>query len=77
MTTKAPRAAVTVGVDVANKDARTALRAVRGEPNGAVVEHLVMNIADATIVDHTGDAGVVALDAPFGWPQRMAEAVSA
>jgi hypothetical protein len=77
MTANTARAPMTVGVDVAKENAGTALCAVRWEPDRAVVVHLVVGIADATIEDHAQDADVVALDAPFGWPRRMVEAVAA
>ncbi len=71
------RTAVTVGVDIATGETNTALCVVRWEPGRALVEHVTVGVNDATIADHARDADVVALDAPFGWPGRMVEAVSA
>jgi len=74
---RAARAPVTVGVDVAKEDADTALCVIRWEPGHAIVEHVAVGADDAAIVDRARDADVVALDAPFGWPRGMVEAVSA
>lgn len=74
--TRAP-VTVTVGVDLAKAPADTALCLIGWHAGSAVVEHVAVGVDDAAIVAHARDADVVALDAPFGWPRGMVEAIGA
>lgn len=69
---------LTVGVDIAKEPATTAVCVVRWEAGFATVEVPGVGASDAVVLAAALAPGVaaVALDAPFGWPAAMVEAVS-
>ena len=69
---------LTLGVDLATKDARTALCLIRWGDGPPSLEHLVArDVSDGMIRAFASDADVVAIDAPFGWPIPFVDAVGA
>ncbi|MBQ1061977.1 DUF429 domain-containing protein [Micromonospora chalcea] len=59
---------LTVGVDLAAADKRTAMAAVEWLPGRAVVRDLALGVSDAQIVQASRRADKTGLDCPFGWP---------
>jgi hypothetical protein len=67
---------LTVGVDVASQDARTAICSIRWDDGIGRIEPLATGASDADIrrcVEAADQAGV---DIPLGWPSAFVEAVS-
>ncbi|MFI7209431.1 DUF429 domain-containing protein [Micromonospora aurantiaca (nom. illeg.)] len=59
---------LTVGVDLAAADKRTAMAAIEWLPDRAVVRDLALGVSDAQIVQASRRADKTGLDCPFGWP---------
>jgi predicted nuclease with RNAse H fold len=68
---------LTLGVDLAAADARTALCQLDWGSGGPVLEHLSVGASDDEIVRLAAQSAVVAIDAPFGWPRTFARTVAA
>ncbi|MEU7656429.1 DUF429 domain-containing protein [Micromonospora taraxaci] len=68
---------LTLGVDLAAADKRTAMATVEWLPGRAVVRDLVLDVGDARIVEAGGHADKVALDCPLGWPEHFVALVQA
>lgn len=74
--TKGSGAVRTVGVDVAKDPQKTALCVICWTDTEAVVELLELRVNDERIVELACASNTTALDAPFGWPRAMVNAVS-
>ncbi len=69
---------LTLGVDLAAKDEKTALCLITWGDGPPRLERLVSRDASDDMIKALGvDADVVAIDAPFGWPIPFVDAVSA
>ncbi|GIJ06973.1 DUF429 domain-containing protein [Micromonospora andamanensis] len=68
---------LTLGVDLAAADKRTAMAAVEWLPDRAIVRDLVLDVSDAHIVEASERAEKVGLDCPLGWPEPFVAAVQA
>jgi predicted nuclease with RNAse H fold len=67
---------ISVGVDIAKDPRNTALCELRWTESEAIVERLELGVTDDRIIERTNASLVTALDAPFGWPTAMVQAVS-
>jgi predicted nuclease with RNAse H fold len=65
----------TLGVDLAAQDSDTALCAIDWVPDRALVQLPVVGSDDDAVVEAMGSADWIGIDAPFGWPDTMVEAV--
>ncbi|MEU8085753.1 DUF429 domain-containing protein [Micromonospora sp. NPDC049101] len=68
---------LTLGVDLAAADKRTAMAAVEWLPGRAVVRDLVLDVSDARIVEAGEHVDKVGLDCPLGWPEPFVALVQA
>ncbi len=66
----------TVGIDLAAQDAKTAACAIEWGAGRARVATPTLDVDDDHIVKLIGEASWSGIDAPFGWPDAMVEAVS-
>lgn len=66
----------TLGIDLASQPAATAACLVAWEPDRARVETLEIGCDDARLDALVRAAGVIGVDAPFGWPAPFAAAVA-
>ncbi|HEX6499046.1 MAG TPA: DUF429 domain-containing protein [Micromonosporaceae bacterium] len=64
---------LTIGVDLAAADARTALAAIDWSPGRARVADLRVGVPDERIVDAITSADKAGLDCPLGWPEPFVE----
>ncbi|GAB3809509.1 DUF429 domain-containing protein [Micromonospora zhanjiangensis] len=68
---------LTLGVDLAAVDKRTAMAVVEWLPGRAVVRDLVVDVSDARIVAASEHVDKVGLDCPLGWPELFVALVQA
>lgn len=68
---------LTLGVDLAAADKRTAMATIEWLPDRAVVRDLVLDVSDAQIVKAGGNADKIGLDCPLGWPEPFVAIVTA
>lgn len=68
---------LTIGVDLAAADRRTAMATVEWLSDRAVVRDLVLDVGDVRIVEASRDADKVGLDCPLGWPEPFVALVTA
>ncbi|SBT52821.1 DUF429 domain-containing protein [Micromonospora auratinigra] len=68
---------LTLGVDLAAADTRTAMATVEWLPGRAVVRDLVLDVSDARIVGASEHVDKVGLDCPLGWPEPFVALVQA
>ncbi len=68
---------LTLGVDLAAADKRTAMATVEWLPDRAMVRDLVLDVSDARIVEASEHADKVGLDCPLGWPELFVALVQA
>ena len=69
---------ITLGVDLATVDKKTALCALEWPSDGpARIVHRQLGASNKDIVARARSASVIAIDAPFGWPRPWAKAVAA
>ncbi|GAB3970943.1 DUF429 domain-containing protein [Plantactinospora veratri] len=68
---------LTLGVDLAAADKRTAIAAVEWLPDRAIVRDLVLDVSDARIVEASEHADKIGLDCPLGWPEPFVALVQA
>lgn len=68
---------LTLGVDLAAADKRTAMATVEWLPDRAIVRDLVLDVSDARIVEASEHADKVGLDCPLGWPEPFVALVQA
>ncbi|MEW2384030.1 DUF429 domain-containing protein [Micromonospora sp. NPDC047707] len=68
---------LTLGVDLAAADERTAMAMVEWLSDRAVVRDLVLDVSDARIVEASPDADKIGLDCPLGWPEPFVALVTA
>ncbi|MGQ5263633.1 DUF429 domain-containing protein [Micromonospora sp. ZYX-F-536] len=59
---------LTLGVDLAAADKRTAMAAIEWLSDRAVVRDLIVDVSDACIVKASQHADKTGLDCPLGWP---------
>lgn len=67
----------TLGVDLAAQPAGTAACSLRWSDDGAVAVTLRRDLDDAALTELRCGADVVAIDAPFAWPEALAKALGA
>jgi predicted nuclease with RNAse H fold len=67
---------LTVGVDLAAADQRTAIAAVEWSPSGAEVRDVAVGVGDDRIVEAFATADKVGIDCPVGWPVPFVELVA-
>jgi predicted nuclease with RNAse H fold len=65
----------TVGVDLSATKQRTALAAIEWGRGRATVAEPAHDLSDDDLVRHLAEADWVGIDAPFGWPEAMVEAL--
>jgi len=70
-------AVLTLGVDLASQDIKTAVCTIRWFDHRAEVRHLKSGVDNHTIVDLMAEADATGIDAPFGWPARFLAAIAA
>lgn len=63
---------ITIGVDLAAEPVRTGLGVIEWSAGRAVVRDVVVDVADAQIVDRALEADRVGIDCPLGWPAPFA-----
>jgi predicted nuclease with RNAse H fold len=68
---------LTLGVDLAAADERTALAVVEWGDGGAEVRQLRFGVSDDDIVGAVAEADYAGIDAPFGWPVPFSDMVAA
>lgn len=68
---------ITLGIDLATVPQKTALCAIDWSVAPARIVRLENDGSDDALVRAAHDADVIAIDAPFGWPRRWADAVAA
>lgn len=68
---------LTLGVDLAAADKRTAMATIEWLSGRAVVRDLVLDVSDARIVKAGQDADKIGLDCPLGWPESFVALVTA
>ncbi|MDC0674157.1 DUF429 domain-containing protein [Nannocystis radixulma] len=66
-----------LGVDLASQPKKTGVAQISWSPGKAVVTEVRCGAADDDLVALARDAGAIGIDAPFGWPRRFLEFVSA
>jgi predicted nuclease with RNAse H fold len=71
------RAVRTLGIDLAAQPPNTSACAVEWGPGRPIVSDLRTGLDDESLLDAIPRAEKVAIDAPFGWPDEFAEAISA
>lgn len=67
---------LTVGVDLAAAEARTALAEIEWSPEGGRVREVIVGVGDDRIVEAFGRAEKVGVDCPVGWPQPFVDLVA-
>jgi predicted nuclease with RNAse H fold len=67
---------LTVGVDLAAADQRTAIAAIEWSPSGAEVRDLAVGVGDDRIVEAFVTADKVGLDCPVGWPVPFVDLIA-
>ena len=67
---------LTVGVDLAAADQRTAIAAIEWSPSGAEVRDLAVGVGDDRIVEAFATADKVGLDCPVGWPVPFVDLIA-
>ncbi|MCY1144593.1 DUF429 domain-containing protein [Actinoplanes sp. Pm04-4] len=67
---------LTLGVDLASADERTATALVEWTGEAAVVRDLRLGVGDDELIEAIGAAGKAGLDCPLGWPSLFAEFVA-
>lgn len=65
----------TVGVDLSATKQRTAIAAIEWGRERATVAEPAHDLSDDDLVRHLAEADWVGIDAPFGWPEAMVEAL--
>ncbi|MEW2144183.1 DUF429 domain-containing protein [Micromonospora vinacea] len=68
---------LTLGVDLAAADKRTAMATIEWLSDRAVVRDLVLDVSDVQIVEAGQHADKVGLDCPLGWPEPFIALVTA
>ncbi|MEU9504693.1 DUF429 domain-containing protein [Micromonospora sp. NPDC048170] len=68
---------LTLGVDFAAADKRTAMATIEWLSGRAVVRDLVLDVSDGRIVKAGQDADKIGLDCPLGWPEPFIALVTA
>ena len=68
---------LTLGIDLASADRRTAVCAVRWDHGTAAVVSLAVTASDADLLTHMRGADSVGIDVPFGWPVDFVTAIRA
>ncbi|WP_433130169.1 DUF429 domain-containing protein [Micromonospora sp. CA-240977] len=68
---------LTLGVDLAAADMRTAMATIEWLPDRAMVRDLVLGASDACIVKASQHADKTGLDCPLGWPQPFVALMTA
>lgn len=68
---------LTLGVDLAAADKRTAMATIEWLSDRAVVRDVALDVSDARIVGASQDADKVGLDCPLGWPEPFVALVTA
>jgi predicted nuclease with RNAse H fold len=66
---------LTLGIDLASQDDRTAMAAVVWESGRAVVGEPVSPVTDAAALEAMAAADWTGIDAPFGWPEAVVRAL--
>lgn len=66
----------TVGVDLASQDAKTAYCVVDWTEGHVRIGEPVLGASDSDLLCVMADAEAVGIDAPFGWPEAMVEAMA-
>ncbi len=65
----------TAGFDLSSAKERTAAVAIAWDGDGATVAEPARGLGDEELVGHLAAADWIGVDAPFGWPAAMVEAV--
>ena len=68
---------LTLGVDLAAADKRTAMAAIEWLPDSAVARDLVLDVSDVQVVQVSHRADKTAVDCPLGWPVPFVEFIAA
>ncbi|RQX01602.1 DUF429 domain-containing protein [Micromonospora arida] len=68
---------LTLGVDLAAADKRTAMAVIEWLPGRAVVREVVLDVSDARIVEASRRGDKIGLDCPLGWPEPFVALVTA
>lgn len=68
---------ITLGLDLAAQDERTAACRVEWSSSRAILRELVVGVSDEVALRMMRAADWSAIDSPFGWPQAFVEAVHA
>lgn len=68
---------VTVGVDLAASDAKTATAALAWSPGGARLLDVAVGASDADVVRSASGAEAVGIDCALGWPREFVEFLTA
>ncbi len=66
----------TLGIDLAAQAKRTAMCAIRWEGDRATVEPPAVGVDDEELLAAMREADRIGIDAPFGWPDAMIQAVT-
>ncbi len=64
---------LTLGVDLASADVRTASALVEWGGGGAVVRHLQLGVSDGELVEQIRGADKAGIDCPLGWPSAFVD----
>ena len=67
----------TLGIDLAAQPKTTAACAIEWRPGEAEVAELERDLDDESLLELVAAADKVGIDAPFGWPDRFVEAITA
>ncbi|MGH2941461.1 MAG: DUF429 domain-containing protein [Solirubrobacteraceae bacterium] len=65
----------TLGIDLAAQDKKTAMCAIEWIAQRALVELPIAGVDGQTLLDAMHRADWIGIDAPFGWPDAMVEAI--
>jgi predicted nuclease with RNAse H fold len=68
---------LTLGIDLAAADERTALAAISWSPGAATLQALQHGVTDDHLVEAIPEADKVGIDCPLGWPAKFVDFVVA
>lgn len=68
---------LTVGIDLASADERTAVCGIGWEPGRATVTQIACTASDASLLQLIAQADKAGIDVPLGWPEEFADAIAA
>ena len=68
---------ICLGIDLASRPRDTAACVLRFSGGEAHIQTLAKNLDDDDLLDLAAETDVIAIDAPFGWPEEFVELVTA